>query len=55
MKCPGLAADDLSDFLGFSLLGIGMRPELRMARYLEALKGMGCDRYQSGEAGDHAA
>jgi hypothetical protein len=41
MKCPGLAADDLSDFLGFSPLGIGMRPKLWMARYLEALEGIG--------------
>jgi hypothetical protein len=43
------AADEMSGFgsrrsvgfLGFSLLGIGMRPELRMARYLEALKSIG--------------
>jgi hypothetical protein len=37
MRCPSLAADDLSGFGGSPNRGIGMRPELWMARYLAAL------------------
>src|ERR1700757_2355754 len=43
MKCPDLVADDLSGFGGVPNRGIGMRPEVRMARYVEAL-----ERYRGG-------
>src|SRR6516225_9438140 len=41
MICPGLVADNLSGFWKVSKPGIGMRPEVRMARYIEGL-----ERYQ---------
>ena len=43
MICPGLVADDLSGFWKVSNRGIGMRPEVRMARYIEGL-----ERYRAG-------
>src|SRR5690349_9401464 len=43
MKCPGLVADDLSGFWRVPNRGMGMQPEVRRARYVEAL-----ERYRGG-------
>jgi hypothetical protein len=50
MKCPDLVADHLSGFVTF-LPEIGMRPEVRLARYVEALEPYRVGRLSWVEAG----